>query len=63
MIKLERNDGRMVRCVWNVSPGDRICAEELRTRMKLSSMKECSQDGKLQWFDHLGRMELSAWST
>ena len=34
MIKLERNDSRMVRWMRTVKPEDRSSAEELRTRLK-----------------------------
>ena len=42
VIRLERNDV-MVRWMYNVEdkPEDRISAEELRTRLKLKSMREC----------------------
>ena len=38
-------DGRL-----SVRPEDRISAEELRTRLKLRSMREYLQDKGLQWF-------------
>ena len=47
----------------HVMPDYRIAAEELRTRLKLKNLKKCLQDGRLQWFGHLKRMEDSAWST
>ena len=47
----------------HVMPDDRIAAEELRTRLKLKSLKNCLQDGRLQWFGHLKRMKDSAWSS
>ena len=34
-----QNDSRMVRWMFNVRPEDRISAVELRTRLKLKSMK------------------------
>ena len=49
----------MVRWTCNVKSEDEISAEELRTRMKLKSMKECLQDRRLQWFVHIERMEMS----
>ena len=36
---------------------DRISAEELRTRAKLKSIRECLQDRWLHWFGHLKRLE------
>ena len=39
VIRVERNDARMVRFMCNVRPDDRISAEEHRTRLKLSSMR------------------------
>ena len=50
MIWLERNDAR-------------IFAEELRTRLKLKSMRQCLEDRRLQWFGHLERMEKNASSS
>ena len=37
----------------NVRPEDGTSAEELRTRVKLSSIKKCLQDRKLQLSRHL----------
>ena len=34
MIRLERNDARMVRWIYNVMPEDRISVEKLWTRLK-----------------------------
>ena len=45
----------------NVRSEDRVSMEELRTRLKLKSMRECLQDRRLQWFDALERIEVSAW--
>ena len=47
VIRVEKNDTRMVRWVYNVRPKDRISAEELRTRLKLNAMKECLQNNRL----------------
>ena len=33
--------------MWNVTPEDRTFAEELRTRQKFKSMRECLQDERL----------------
>ena len=37
----------------NVRSEDRVSMEELRTRLKLKSMRECLQDRRLQWFGAL----------
>ena len=60
MIRLERNDARTVRWLCNVLSEDRISAEELRTRLKLKSMRECLQDRRLQWLCYLEGMKESA---
>ena len=44
VIRLERNDTRMVRWMRNIIPEDRIFAGELRTRLKLNDTMECLQD-------------------
>ena len=63
MIRLERNGTRMVRWMFNVRPEDRISIEEeLMTRLKLKSVRECLHDRRLQWFGQLERMKQSAWS-
>ena len=49
MIRLERNDARMVLRICNVRPEERVSAE-LRISMKLNSMREYLQDRRLQWF-------------
>ena len=48
VIRLERNDVRMVRWTCNVKPEDKISAEELRSRGKWKSIKECLQGKRLQ---------------
>ena len=63
MIRLDRNDARMVRWMCKVRPENRISAEELRTRLKLKSMSKCLQDRRLQWLVHLEKMEDSVQST
>ena len=47
----------MVRCMWNVKPEDRIRAEQIRTRIKLKSEKECLRNNKMQWYRHIERIE------
>ena len=42
---------------------DKISADELRTRIKLSNVRECSQDRRLQWFGYLEIMQKTAWSS
>ena len=46
-VRLESNDARIVRWICNVKPEYRISAEELRSRPKLKSMRECLQDKRL----------------
>ena len=60
MIKRERNDVRMVGWICNVRPEDVISAKELRTTLKMNSMRKCSQGRSLQCFGHLERMEENA---
>ena len=56
VIRLERDDVRMVRWMCSDRLEYKISAEELRTRLKLKSMKECSQDTRLEWFGHLEKI-------
>ena len=53
LIRLEWNVARMARWMFIVRPADRISAEELRTRLKLKSMRRYLQDTTLNWFGHL----------
>ena len=53
----------MVRWICSVRPDDRIFTVELKTRLKLKSMRERLQDRRLQWFGHIERIEESAWSS
>ena len=55
------NDAGMARLMCNINPDDRISSEELKTRLKLKSTRECLHGRRLQWFGHLERMEESAW--
>ena len=43
--------------ICSVRPDIKISSKELRTRLKLNSMKEYLQNGRLQWLDYLERME------
>ena len=63
VVRLERNDARMVGSMCSVMPVDRISAEKLRTRLKLNRIRECSKVRRMQWSGHLERMEESAWSS
>ena len=36
----------------SVRPEDNVSVEKLRTRLKLKSMRECLQDGRLQWLGY-----------
>ena len=51
----------MVRWICSVRPDDRIFTVELKTRLKLKSMRERLQDRRLQWFEHIERIEESVW--
>ena len=46
----------------NIWAKERNSAEELRTRLRLKSVRECLQDRRLQWFGPLERMEERKWS-
>ena len=48
MIRLERNDARIVRRMCNVTPAYRISAEEVKTRLKSKSMRKFLQNRRLQ---------------
>ena len=41
MIRTEKNDAKMSRWRLNGRPEDRISVEDLRTRLKFKSMREC----------------------
>ena len=49
LIRLEKNDTWMVRWMCNVRSEKKISAEELKTRLKLKSIKKCLEDRTLQW--------------
>ena len=53
-------DLKMVRWACNVRPEYRISAEELRTKLKLDSIRECLLDKRLKWLGYLERMEENA---
>ena len=40
MIRLEKHDARMVKWMCNVRPENSFSAEELRSKLKLKTMKE-----------------------
>ena len=46
----------MVEWKFNVRPEDRISVENLRSKLKWSSVEECVQDRRLQWFGPVERM-------
>lgn len=60
VIRLERNDEVRVTQKCNVRLEHKMYAEELRTRLKLKTMRQCLQDRRLQWFGFLKGMEESA---
>ena len=53
----------MVRRMCSIRPEERISAEELKTRLKIGSMRYCLLNRRLQWFGHIERMEESVWSS
>ena len=57
MIRVERNDARMVRLMCNIRPEDRTPEEELRISLKFKSMREGVLDRRLHWLGHLDRLE------
>ena len=63
VVILERNDTVMVRWMCIVRCQDKISAEELRTRLKLNSIRENLQGRKRKWLGHQERMEESGWSS
>ena len=63
VIRLERNDVMIVRWMCNVSLEEMISPEELRTRLKLKSVRECLQHRRMEWFGLLERKEESVWSS
>ena len=46
VIRLERNDARILRQMYNVKPGEMISGE-LRTRLKLKNIVKCLHDRRL----------------
>ena len=62
VIKLERNDARKVQWMCNIRTETRILAKELRTGLKLNSMKQYLQDSR-KWFGHVERWEGGTWSS
>ena len=62
VIRLERNDTRKVQWMCNIRTENRILAQELRTRLKLNSMKQYLQDSR-KWSGHVERWEGGTWSS
>ena len=62
MKRLESNDNRMIRWMYGVSLREQIPSHDLRNRLSLSSIQECVQIKRLEWFGHLERMEDTAWA-
>ena len=53
----------MIRWMCGVSLNDKVSILELRNRMRLDSVREYIQHRRLQWFGHLERMKVDAWSS
>ena len=52
MIRLERNDARMIRWTYKIGLRKRF-TEKSRTRFKLKSLKESLWNRRMQWFGNL----------
>ena len=63
MIRLEKNDARMVKWMCNVRCEDKISPTELKTGLQLNSMKKCLHDRRLQWSYYVEKMKKSTWSS
>ena len=61
LVRLERNDMRMIRWMCGVTLRDRKSSEELRQRLGVESIRECIRKGRLRWFGHIERREDSNW--
>ena len=61
LVRLERNDMRMIRWMCGVTLRDRKSSEELRQRLGVESIRECIRKGRLRWFGHIERREDSSW--
>ena len=42
---------------WSDGRRDKISTEEIKAKPKLKSMREYLQDGRLQWFGHLEKVD------
>lgn len=63
VIRLERDDARMILWMVNVRSKDRSFREKLGTTPNVNSMKGCSQGRRLYWFYNLERMEGNEWAS
>lgn len=61
LVRLERNDMRMIRWMCNVSLRDRESSDELRSRLGIHNIRDVVQTRRLRWFGHLERMEEDNW--
>jgi len=61
VVRLERNDMRMIRWMCGVSLSDRHSSQALRARLGLASIRESLQSRRLRWFGHVERMGESNW--
>ena len=59
--RLDRNDMRIIRWMWNTSLKDRKSSDELRSRLGIHSIRDVIQARRLRWFGHLERMEGDNW--
>lgn len=63
MIRLGRNNARIVRWICTVRLEDKVSAEKLMKRLKLISMRDNLQDRRPQSFGHLKKIKQSTWSS
>ena len=50
LLRLERNDMRMIRLMCNVTLSDRKAFSELKEHFCLDSIRNCIRRGRLRWF-------------
>ena len=55
LLRLEDNDMRMIRSMFNVTLKDRKPSSELRLHLGLDSIRNCIRRGRLRWFGHVER--------
>ena len=61
--RLERNDNRMTRWMCGVTLHQKIPSSEIRSRLKLLSIRESVKLRRLEWFGHVERMDERTWAS